>query len=205
MNELRTWLRHCITRCWHFSLAAVLFAAIASPAGAQTTNFTEIYNSGVLTLGADESLRLTIANNNNVSDPAVPTVPAGETSCIVLAQFLDGGGAVLQKEQQTLQPGQNFSLSVSGQQTVQARVDVSPGTSSGFARIIAAQCTVSNEIVNTESSDAARFPPLALSLVSGSPLQCRQQCRSDCSKRCQKTPGCFSLCLSPCQDECEEP
>jgi hypothetical protein len=172
MNQNPNRDRGRVSGRWCLSLAVALIASSASSAGAQSVLFTEIYNSGVLNLGPDQTLQLTIVNNNNVSDPALPNLPASEEVCTVYAEFLDGNGNVLQKQQQTLPPGQNFSFSVNGPQTVQARVDITPGTSSGFASGIADQCVVSTEILNGSSSDAALFPPLFQSLALPPPSQC---------------------------------
>jgi hypothetical protein len=206
MNKNCTWLKRRIG--WScFALAMVLSAAIASLAGAQSSTFgktyTKIYNSGVLSLGADESLQLTIVNNNNVSDPALLTLPASEESCTFVARFLDGNGNTLQEQQQTLQPGQNFSFSVSGQKTVQARVDVSPGTSSGFAGEIADQCVVSSEILNS-SNDPVLFPPPVNTLdLQVAPAACIDACRVDCRTACSRgdIQGC-SFCMDACIDRC---
>src|SRR5271156_4077248 len=157
MNKNCTWIKRCIIGCFCLSLAMVLSAARTSIAGTPSSDVspsgTKIYTSGVLTLGADESLQLTIVNNSNVSDPALPPLSASEVSCTIVARFLDGNGNTLQQQQETLQPGQNFSLSVSGQQMVQAWVDVSPATSfRGFAGAIAAdQCVVSTEVLNNSN------------------------------------------------------
>jgi hypothetical protein len=199
----RTLARPRLTGLGCISIAIVLLAAIATPAVAQNSTVTEIYNSGIVSLGPDETLQLTIVNNNNVPDPALPPVPASAELCSIVAQFLDGSGTTLQKQEQTLQPGQNLSLSVSGQQTVQARVDVSPGTSSGFARAIADQCAVSTEILNTSSNEPVLFPGLRASRVPTSLQECKSQCSKDCSARCKKVAGCRSFCTDACKDDCE--
>ena len=204
MNRIRRY--GCfIADWWHLPLAMVFFAIVASPARAQTTTFTKIYNSGILTLGADESLQLTIVNNNNVADPALPDLPASEETCAYIAQFLDGNGNPLQKQQQTLQPGQNFSFSLSGPQTVQARVDITPGTSSGFAGGIADQCVVSTEILNGSSADAALFPPLFQSLAIPPLSRCEINCIRDCKIICSfgKKPADFCTgCKKSCRSKC---
>ena len=190
-------------RSWQSVAAAIaLLAAISTSARAQTTGYTEIYNSGVLTLGSDESLRVTIVNNNNVSDPALPNLPASEEACACVALFLDGNGNVLQKEEQTLQPGQNFSFTQSGQPTVQARVDISPGTSSGFAAGVAHQCVVSTEIVNTASDDLLLFAPLSRS-VSPSPENiCERSCARDCAYLCRPIPSGVRRACGQCNRDC---
>ena len=188
---------------WKFvTLAIVLWAGIAAPARAQTPGLTEIYNSGLLNLGPDQSLRLTIVNINNVSDPALPELPTSEESCAFVAQFLDANGNTLQKQQQTLQPGQNFSFSQSGQATVQARVDISPGTSSGFGKLIADQCVVSDQILNTSSADADLFAPLSRTVLGAGVDQCRRKfCEDDCKLSC-RSRRCEENCLSFCARLC---
>jgi len=171
----------------------IIYAAVAAPGNAKTPSFIEIYNSGVLTLASDEALQLTIANDNNVSDPALPTIPDSQTrSCTFLAQFLDASGNVLQKQQQTLEPGQNFSVSQSGQQTLQARVDLWAETSSGSSRAIADQCVVFNEIVKSSTLEPVLFPPMLRSCVAGSPIACQ--------KGCAGNPTCLATCATtgPC-------
>ena len=185
-----------------FSLAMFFLATIAVPARAQTSSFTEIYNSGVLTPGAGETLQLTIVNNNSVDDPALPSLSTSAESCTFIAQFLDGNGNTLQKQQQTLAPGQNFSFSITGHQTVQARVDLSPGTSSGLAGLIADQCVVSTEILNTSSNEPMLFPPVGRIRLGASLGQCKSQCKTDCRSRCGKNPACFDFCVEPCIDAC---
>ena len=187
---------------WHLALMLASLAAIASPAYAQSSNFTEIYNSGLVTLGADETLQLTIVNNNNVADPALPNLSASAESCAFVAQFLDSSGNTLQKQQNTLQPGQNFSFSIGGHQTVQARINVSPGTASGFAAPIADQCAVSTEILNTSSNEPMLFPPVGRIRLGASLGQCKSQCKTDCRSRCGKNPACFDFCVEPCIDAC---
>ena len=189
---------------WRIALAIALLITFPSFARAQTTNFTAIYNSGLLTLGPDETLRLTIVNDNNISDPALRNLPASAESCTVVAQFLDGNGSALQREQQTLQPGQNVSFSINGQQTVQARVDVSPGTNNGFAVRIAGQCVVSNEILNTASNDAVLIPPLSSSLVTGDRAKCRRACEPFCRPLCVSDLDCVSLCTAECKAGCDD-
>ena len=186
--------------CW--SLALALIATFASSAGAQSVLLTEIYNSGVLNLGSNQTLQMTIVNNNNVSDPALPNLPASEEACTVYAQFLDGNGNVLQKQQQTLQPGQNFSISQSGQQTVQARVDVSPGTASGFAAALADQCVVSTEILNS-SSAADLFAPLSRSTSPPPEKDCRRSCARDCAYLCKPIPTGVRRACEQCNQNCE--
>ena len=194
--------RHSLVR-WGFVIFAIfLWAGMAAPARAQTPGFTEIYNSGLLNLGPDETLQLTIVNNNNVSDPALPTLPTSEESCAFVAQFLDANGNVLQKQQQTLQPGQNFSFSQSGQSSVQARVDITPGTASGFARPIADQCVVSDQILNTSSADADLFAPLSRTELRAGVDQCRRRfCEDDCKLSC-RTRRCENNCMSFCARLC---
>jgi len=181
-----------------FSLAMFFLATIAVPARAQTSSFTEIYNSGVLTPGAGETLQLTIVNNNSVDDPALPSLSTSAESCTFIAQFLDGNGNTLQKQQQTLAPGQNFSFSQNGPLTVQARVDISPGTASGFADPIANECVVSDEIVNTSSGDPILFPPLTSSEIKPSSKVCKEGCEDGCKQVCQRTirRGCYKSCLA---------
>jgi hypothetical protein len=190
-----------------FFLAIAVCTAAGAPAFArrlgQTAPFTRVYNSGVLTLGADQTLQLTIVNNNNLSDPAVPSLPVPESSCSFVAQFLDASGNILQKQQQTLAPGQSVSLTVNGPQTVQSRVDVSSGTESGFGAIIADQCPVSNEIVNTSSNDPVLFPPLTSTSIPSFPEECRQACQKDCAPRCQHAAGCLKFCVDECEDGCK--
>ena len=187
------------------SIAIALLVGMASPARAQSPGFTEIYNSGLLTLGSDETLKVTIVNNNNVDDPAVPALTASAEACTFVAQLLDANASPLQKQQQTLQPGQNFSFSINGPQTVQARVDISPGTSSGFADLIAGQCVVSDEILNTASNDAVRVPPLSTSQVKEGELHCISGCGLDCSFRCRATKPhnpCIKACVEACGGRC---
>jgi len=186
---------------WCLSMALALIAACASPVGAQSSNFTEIYNSGLLTLGPDETLQLNLVNNNNVSDPALPDLPPSRETCVYLAQFLDGTGNVLQKQQQTLQPGQNFSLSVSGQSPVQARVDLSPGTTSGFAPLVADQCVVSDAILKPPSNDPVLFPPLFRTLGAGVDPCSRAVCKSGCEPDC-RTRQCLEKCDAFCKRLC---
>ena len=201
MNQNPNRERGRVSGWWCLSLALVLIASSASSAGAQSVLFTEIYNSGVLNLGPDQTLRLTIVNNNNVSDPALPNLPASEEACTVYAQFLDGNGNVLQKQQQTLQPGQNFSFSQSGQQTVQARVDVSPGTVSGFAAALADQCVVSTEILNTSSVDPLLFPPLSRGKIHPPRRDCNKSCDSDCDS-CKDVPANARVICKVCSTSC---
>ena len=192
-----------INSVWRIVLTIALAIALPSLAGAQTASFTEIYNSGLLALGTGETLQLTIANNNNVPDPAIPALPASEESCTFVAQFLDANASPLQKQQQTLQPGQNFSFSVSGPQTVQARVDVSPGTSSGFADLIAAQCPVSTEIMNSSSGDPVQFPLLSGIGLPTEPRLCRSNCAIDCRASANDDKGRFQRCLNSCYARCK--
>ena len=199
MNQDLTRVKSRVSRGWCWSLTLALLAYFASSASAQSVLFTEIYNSGVLTLGPDESLQLTIVNNNNVSDPALPTASTSVESCTVVAQFLDGNGNTLQKQQQTLQPGQSLALSQSGQSTIQARVDVSPGTASGFARAIADQCVVSDEILSTSSPDAVVMAPLTQTRTK----EDKKTCVSDCAKFCRDNPEIPRyLCLTTCKPNC---
>ena len=192
--------RHPLSYWALVTLTILLGTVTAGPARAQTPGFTEIYNSGVLTLGPDQSLQLTIVNNNNVPDPALPDASAAVESCTVVAQFLDGNGNTLQKQQQqTLQPGQNLSLSQGGQSTIQARVDVSPGTASGFARAIADQCVVSDEILKTSSTDPVLFAPLAKTHAQ----EGKKECISDCLKFCGEHRQIPTfLCLTTCKPNC---
>jgi hypothetical protein len=188
-----------------FSLSLVLLLALVSPARAQFRSFIEIYNSGVLTLGADQTLLVTIVNDNNVADPALPALSAPDEACSIVAQFLDGKGNVLQKQQQTLQPGQSVSFRQSGQQTVQARVDISPGTASGFASTIAGQCVVSDEILDGSSGDPILFPPLLNSRVEPPPDVCKPGCRDACFNTCHSRGGdrdCFGKCIEICGRRC---
>ena len=194
--------RYPLIRGAFIALAILLCAGTGARANAQATGFTEIYSSGLLTLGPDESLQLTIVNNNNVSDPALPTLPTSEESCAFVAQFLDANGNVLQKQQQTLQPGQNFSFSQGGQSSVQARVDITPGTASGFARPIADQCVVSDQILNTSSADADLFAPLSRTELRAGVDQCRRRfCEDDCKLSC-RTRRCENNCVSFCARLC---
>jgi hypothetical protein len=186
------------------ALAIALFATLASAASAQFgSSFTEIYNSGVLTLGVGQSLQLTIVNNNNVADPALPNLPTSEESCTFVAQFLGANGNTLQKQQQTLTPGQSFSIVQSGQSTLQARVDVSPGTTSGFASGIASQCVVSTEILNGSSSDPVLFAPLFRSVSPQSPNDCQSKCFNDCAYLCRPIVGGVRRACGQCREKCE--
>ena len=190
------------------SLATALIAAFASSAWAQSV-LTEIYNSGVITLGADESLQLTIVNNNNVSDPALPNLSSAAESCTFVAQFLDANANPLQKQQQTLQPGQSFSFTQSGETNVQARVDVSPGTSSGFGEGISSQCVVTSAVVKTSSADLVLFAPLSRSDIPPSSGDCKQACFNDCAYLCRPVPTPSGVraecgkCRKACEAECK--
>jgi len=198
MNSSHSLYRRRLPGVWRIAAAVSLLIAIASPARAQSSAFTQIYNSGVLTLGPDESLQVTIVNNNNVPDPAVPVLSTSDESCAYVARFLDANGNALQTQQQTLAPGQNFSFSQNGPQTVQARVDISPGTASGFADPIANECVVSDEIVNTSSGDPILFPPLTSSEIKPSSKVCKEGCEDGCKQVCQRTirRGCYKSCLA---------
>jgi len=208
MNQGHTLIVGRIKSWLHLALAMALVAAFASSASAQSV-LTEIYNSGVLTLGTDESLQLTIVNNNNVSDPALPNLSNSAESCAFVAQFLDANGNTLQKQQQTLQPGQNFSFSQSGQTTVQARVDVSPGTSSGFGEGISSQCVVTSAVVNTSAADVVLFAPLSRTDIPPSSGDCKNACFNDCAYLCRPVPTPSGVraecgkCRKACEAECK--
>ena len=190
---------------WGFAFGIAFSVAIASPAAAQSANYTRIVTTGLLSAGSDEVsaqvARLFISNINNVPDPALPPLAASEESCTCVAQFLDGNGNTLQKQQLTLQPGENFSISIGMNQAVQGRVDISPGTASGFGGLIADQCVVSSEIMDA-SNDPVLFPPLNSTRVLGASSTCQSGCLADCSDICKRGTSDRASCLNICRQSC---
>ena len=203
MNGSRTRAGHRFASWQVCSLAVLWFAALASPASAQMTGFTKIYNTGLLPAGSDEvsqQVVVSFVNNNNVPDPALPSLAASEEACTCVAQFLDANGNTLQKQRQTLQPGQNFSFSMGMNQAVQARVDISPGTTSGFAPIVTDQCAVSAEILDTSLNEPVAFPPLSSTRVAGPLGTCEDGCVQNCALRSKHDRGaCLDLCRRGCR------
>jgi hypothetical protein len=205
MEKYRAWVRCGLKSAWRILPMLALLIGFASPARTQYFGFTQFDNSGLLTLGRDESLQVTIVNNNGVSDPALPTLDPSDEVCEIVVQFLDGSGNVLQKQEQTLKPGENFSLSQGGQQTVQARVDVSVGSQSGFAPGIVEECVVSDEVLKTSTADPVLFAPMSKSTTLRSPDRCAGDCSHQCKSACSRsgaTRQCLRSCLTECKQRC---